>query len=276
MRKFTRISLLALVALLLTACPRPVRPPEKPPEAPPAPGSDVRGATVYQVSPQESDVQIFVYRGGPLSRLGHNHVVTSKALSGHAWIHPTFAKSGFELSLPVAELIVDDPEVRRTGGADFTSELSPSDREGTRRNMLRPEVLDAEHYPKIMLRAASVGGSLASPRVTARITIRNATRDVEVPTKISLQDDRLSASGEFDIQQTDFGIKPFSAALGALQVQDRLHIRFNVVAKKIGSRSRSSASVRARHLHIHVHQNRVMDEDGIFHTEHTEATESGG
>ena len=98
--------------------------------------------------------------------------------------------------------------------------------------MLRPEVLDAQGYPQIALRAAAVAGSLQAPRITARITIRNATRDVEVPTKLSVEGERLTASGEFDIQQTDFGIKPFSVAFGALEVQDRLHITFHVVAGK--------------------------------------------
>ena len=101
--------------------------------------------------------------------------------------------------------------------------------------MLRPEVLDAQSYPQIVLRAAAVAGSLQAPRITARITIRNATRDVEVPTKLSVEGERLTASGEFDIQQTDFGIKPFSVALGALEVQDRLHITFNVVGKRTRS-----------------------------------------
>ena len=44
--------------------------------------------------------------------------------------------------------------------------------------------------------------------------------------------DQVCASGEFDVLQTDFGIKPFSVALGALEVQDRLHIKFRIVAAK--------------------------------------------
>ncbi|MGH8179304.1 MAG: YceI family protein [Steroidobacter sp.] len=231
MRKRARISLLTLIALLLAGCPRPIRTPEEPP-APADTAADTRGAAVYGVNSRNSEIHILVYRGGALSRLGHNHVITSKSVSGRAWIHPTFAKSGFELSFPVSELVVDDLETRRAAGAEFTAEISAASLEGTRKNMLRPEVLDAERFPTIELRAANVAGSLESPRITARITIRGATRDVEVPTKLSVQGARLSAMGEFDIQQTDFGIKPFSAALGALEVQDRLHIRFNIVANK--------------------------------------------
>jgi polyisoprenoid-binding protein YceI len=231
MRKLIRIPALTLAAALLAGCPRPVRPPEAPAPTP-APSADTRGAAVYEFLPKESTVQIYVYRGGALSRLGHNHVITSRSLSGRAWIHPTFTRSGFELAFPVAELIVDDPEARKAAGAEFAAEVPQGDKEGTRKNMLRPEVLDAQTYPQVVLRAAAVAGSLQAPRITARITIRNATRDVEVPTKLSVEGERLTASGEFDIQQTDFGMKPFTVALGALEVQDRLHITFNVIAKQ--------------------------------------------
>jgi polyisoprenoid-binding protein YceI len=98
--------------------------------------------------------------------------------------------------------------------------------------MLKPEVLDGEHYPQVKLQAAKVGGTLQAPQVTARITIKDATREVEVPVQVAIEGAKLSASGEFDILQTEFGIKPFSVALGALEVQDRLHIKFRIVAEK--------------------------------------------
>jgi hypothetical protein len=58
------------------------------------------------------------------------------------------------------------------------------------------------------------------------------SRDVQVPVKMAVEGGKLTASGEFDILQTEFGIKPFSVALGALEVQDKLHIKFNITADK--------------------------------------------
>ncbi|HKU17363.1 MAG TPA: YceI family protein, partial [Steroidobacteraceae bacterium] len=193
---------------------------------------DTRGATVYQISPQQSEVSILVFRGGKFSRLGHNHVMTSHDVTGRAWVHPEFARSGFELSFPVAQLAVDEPQARRAAGSDFPPDIPQSDRDGTRKNMLRPEVLDSERYPEVRLRSARVGGTLAAPQVTAHITIKDASRDVEVPLKLAVAGQRLDASGEFDIAQTDFGMKPFSVALGALEVQDKLHIKFRIVAQR--------------------------------------------
>jgi polyisoprenoid-binding protein YceI len=233
-RSTTRVALLVCLSALLSACPKAVRPPLPTPSVPPTVPADTRGATIYDVSGENSELDILVFRGGALARLGHNHVVSSRTLSGRVWIHPQFQRSGFELSFPVKELTVDDPQRRRAAGSDFPPEIPQADRDGTRQNMLRAEVLDAERFPTITLIAATVGGTLESPRITARITIKQTSRDVEVPTKIVLDGRRLTATGEFDVQQTDFGIKPFSAALGALEVQDRLHIKFKVVAEKKG------------------------------------------
>lgn len=231
-RTAVRAVLLACLVALLTACPKPVRPPPPAPSVPPVVPADTSGATVYDVSAANSELDILVLRGGALSKLGHNHVISSRTLSGRAWLHPQFPRSGFELSLPVKDLIIDDPQSRRAAGGDFPPDVPQADKDGTRKNMLRPEVLDAERYPKITLSAARVAGTPESPSVTARITIKDVSREVAVPMKITVEGSRLSASGEFDIQQTDFGIKPFSAALGALEVQDRLHIKFKVVGQR--------------------------------------------
>jgi polyisoprenoid-binding protein YceI len=227
-----RILLALVFACLVASCARPVRAPGPIPSIPPEPAADTRGAQVYTVSSDASRLHILVYRGGKLARLGHNHVVTSRSISGRAWLHPEFERSGFELTVPVQSLIVDDPEDRRAHGADFPLGISQKDIEGTKRNMLRPEVLDGERYPTISIKCAEVKGTRDSPTVTARITIKEGTRDISVPVQIAIDGARLTATGEFDILQTDFGMKPFSVVLGALEVQDRLHLEFSIVAEK--------------------------------------------
>lgn len=231
-RASLRMMSLAGLAVLLSACPRPIRPPEAPPGVPEQAPADTRGAQLYDVDAGASDVHILVFRGGTLARLGHNHVLTSKRLHGRVWIHPEFTRSGFELALPVSELIVDDAEARRAAGAEFPPDVPQSDKDGTRQNMLKPEVLDAQRYPEIKVRSARVSGSLAAPQITARITIKDVSRELQVPAKVALQAGRLNATGEFEVLQSDFGIKPFTAALGTLAVQDRLRIRFRIVAER--------------------------------------------
>ena len=232
-----RTGVLLLLCLGLTACPRPVQPPAPAPSVPPrpapsepAPLPSEEGATLYEIDPGASVVHIHVFRGGTFARLGHNHVVSSKSVTGRVWMRQQFSRSGFELSFPVADLIVDDPEARRAAGSDFPPEIPAADKEGTRKNMLRKEVLDAENYPKVTVKSAAISGSMQAPNITASITIKGATREVTVPARIAVNGAQLTASGEFDIKQTDFGMKPFSVAMGALEVQDPLHIRFELTA----------------------------------------------
>lgn len=229
--KWRQIAVAVALLGLVASCARPVRAPEPVPEIAREPVVDTRGARVYTVDPAASRVHILVYRGGALARLGHNHVVTSRSVTGRAWLHPTFERSGFELRIPVESLIVDDPRDREAHGQDFPPGISQKDIEGTKRNMLKAEVLDAERYSTISLQAAKVSGSLESPVVTARITLKGVTREVAIPIELAVDAQRLTASGAFDILQTEFGMKPFSVALGALEVQDRLHLEFKVIAE---------------------------------------------
>jgi polyisoprenoid-binding protein YceI len=236
MRFKIRILLPLSVCLLAAGCftntriPPPVAAPSAPPIA--VTPIEVPGAVLYQVDPAASKVDILVYRGGTLARLGHNHVMTSKSVAGRVWRHPQLEKSGFELSFPVAELVVDDPEARRAAGTEFPPDIPQGDKDGTRKNMLRAEVLDAEQFPRVKLQSVSVSGSETAPQITTRITLKDVTREVVVPAKVSIEGSRLTASGEFDIQQTNFGMKPFSVALGAIAVKDQLHIKFELVAEK--------------------------------------------
>ena len=227
---------LVVLATLLSGCPKPTRPTEPAAPAPapptPAPTQPVSGATYYEVSPGESTLDILVYRAGALARLGHNHVMSARNLQGRIWTHTAPAQSGFDVSFPVAQIVVDDPEARRAAGSEFPPDISQSDRDGTRKNMLREEVLDAGNFPRITLKSLRFTGPVQKPQITARVTIRDVSREVPLAPTVKIEGSRLTVAGELDLLQSDFGIEPFTAALGALTVQDRLRVRFRVVADR--------------------------------------------
>jgi polyisoprenoid-binding protein YceI len=198
--------------------------------AQPAASAIPPGAAAYVVDAERSVVTLRVYRAGRLARLGHNHVITSATETGYAWTSGAPATSGFELRVPVAELVVDDPAARAAAGEDFPGALPDSAREGTRRNMLRPEVLDGERYPQIVVRADSLGGTWEVPTVTANVTLRDQTRRIDVPLDIARESAAIVARGTFSILQSDFGITPFSVGGGAIQVADAVEIAFEIHA----------------------------------------------
>ena len=228
-----------LVAILigslgvLAGCPRPQVVEAPPTKGPEVPEPQLAGAEIYRIDPAQSRVHVLVYRGGPMARLGHNHVMTVQGLSGRVWFHPqSVARSGFEMQFPVAHMIVDDGDARLAAGPEFPPDVPEKDKAGTRANMLREEVLNGAAHPRIELRSIEVSGVLPVVQIAAAITLKGVTREVQVPAAVSIDEQRLQAQGEFTIRQTDFGITPFSVAMGAIQVADELRIRFDVNAAR--------------------------------------------
>lgn len=218
-----------LFMLVLSACAG--MPPSTVEPLPAAPALPVAGAAVYRILPEASELRIRAYRGGPLGDVGHNHVIVTSDLKGVVYLHPRITASGFKLKIPLQSLRVDPPKARSEAGAGFDSTVSDEDRAGTRKNMLGPEVLDAERYPVMTLRSIKVEGPAWYPRITVRITLHGVSHDYVVPTAIVRGDDgRLTAIGGVKLKQTDFGITPFSVLGGALRVQDTVHVSFKFVA----------------------------------------------
>jgi hypothetical protein len=228
----SRLLVLACLALSAACAPRRAERPPGPVATPPPGGATPipAGSRRFVIDPDQSVVSIRVYRAGPLARLGHNHVVTSGDESGYAWLGQSPGDCGFQLRLPVAALVVDDPDARRQAGADFAASVPDDAREGTRRNMLSQAVLDEEHYPWITVRADRLEGAWSGLSATVTIAIRDARPTVAVPLEILREGGRLSAHGTVSLRQSDLGLVPFSVAGGAIQVADSLEIEFTVVA----------------------------------------------
>jgi polyisoprenoid-binding protein YceI len=191
------------------------------------------GARQFNVVAEESLLQILVYRGGPMARLGHNHVVASKHLQGTVQLSEDLTRSRFDLRFPVNQLTVDEPAMRELAGADFPPGVPQSAREGTRKNLLSDALLDGAAHPEIRLRAVDVAlGTDGGYDVGVEVTLKGRAHIVRVPMKITRSDGELRASGEFKLKQSELGLKPFSVAMGTLVVLDEMTIRLEVVARE--------------------------------------------
>src|SRR6266702_6616566 len=161
----------AIVVLIsLAGCPTRPHGPEAPPAtavgvSPPPPGSlqPRHEGRPYDVEPRESLLTILAFRGGALAKAGHNHVIASHDMSGTLYVPDDQSRSTFEVRVPVAQLTIDEPELRGKEGPDFPTEVPDSAKEGTRRNMLSEALLNGAQYPDITLVSqhidATAGGS---------------------------------------------------------------------------------------------------------------------
>lgn len=211
-------------------------PPQQAPQQPVTPAATgvtpPAGAREYRVVAAASLLQILVYRGGAMARLGHNHVIASHQLAGKVFVTDDPFGTRFDISIPVNELTVDEPALRAAAGPDFPPGVPESAREGTRGNLLSEALLDGVHFPEIRLRATDVRAAGETYDVGVEVTFKGATHALRVPVAVKRQEDAITASGEFPLRQTELGLKPFTAALGALVVLDEMRVRFDVTARQ--------------------------------------------
>ena len=225
------------------------------PSLQPVPGAaPLHEGRPYVVSSRESLLTILAFKGGTLAKAGHNHVIASHDVAGTIYVPEDPSRATFEMRLPVAQLTIDERELRIREGTDFPPDVPDSAREGTRRNMLSAALLAGDEYPEIVLEqgtaTASSGAAAASPGATAassgatlassggarqisasvQMTVRGQPHTLTVPLTYELGDSQLVITGELSIRQSELGLTPFSALLGALQVQDEMRVKFRFVA----------------------------------------------
>jgi len=226
MVRYALVAALATLALLSACAPQPAEkqaPVGVPAEFPQAYYDQAasRGEPVYRVDPKQSLVVIEVRRGGSLARLGHDHVVAAHNVAGY--VAPQTGRA--DLYLALDGLTVDEPELRKAAG--FDTQPSESDIAGTRANML-DKVLETQKFPWALIHIGISRGQLA-----VAITLHGATHTFQVPATLTVNDAQVGAAGRLALNQTDFGITPFSILGGAVAVQDRLELRFDVRAERL-------------------------------------------
>lgn len=186
--------------------------------------AEAAGRQVLRIDAGRSLVSVEVHRGGPLAALGHDHVVAGRDLEGQVDIDGGRA----DLYLALDRLSVDEPGLRTQAG--LTTQPSREDIEGTRRNML-VKVLAAERHPFALIRVSRAGANAHTLRVA--ITLNGREHAYEVPAHLETQPAGILVSGRMSLNQSDFGIMPFAILGGALQVQDRVDLRFRILAGEV-------------------------------------------
>jgi polyisoprenoid-binding protein YceI len=187
--------------------------------------ASAQGKSVYRVDPASSLVYVTVRRAGSLARLGHDHVVASHQVQG--FVAPQEGRA--DLYVRLADLVVDEQALRLRAGLDtFPSE---ADIAGTRSNML-DKVLQVQLFPDAVISVHADENLPPGARLTVAFTLHGVTRTFDVPAQVQDPSDQMTVSGQFEFNQSDFGIQPFSILGGAIQVQDRLTLSFSIYARR--------------------------------------------
>lgn len=163
-----------------------------------------------------SECLLFSYKDGLLARLAHDLKLQVERFSievddtTHA-IKATFDPS----SIQVACAQID--------GRDDPSTLSKGDKKKIYDNVTK-DVLRTRKYPEIRFDSTNIVERGEGFAVEGTLQMYGKSRNIQ--TSVRGEDDRWVA--EVNIHQPDFGIKLFSAALGALKVKPDVTVRISV------------------------------------------------
>jgi polyisoprenoid-binding protein YceI len=114
-----------------------------------------------------------------------------------------------------ATLSIDARSIQILEAVGGMKSLSDKDRKDIAKN-IDEKVLQAGKYPELTFESTSVSGSDPNFTVAGNMTITGNTRPVNVA--VTVNGTQVTATTK--ISQKDFGIKPFSAMLGAIKLRD--------------------------------------------------------
>jgi hypothetical protein len=190
-------------------------------------------STEFRVDSDASWLRVLAYPDGPLKRFGHHHVISHHGISGVVVVAPDPLESTIKLELSVADLEVDDPEMRALEGEDFSDEVPQKDVDGTRGNMLGEDLLNGEEFTTIRIQSSAIEGSMPDVNIVVTVFVIGMESTVSFPASIELTDDSFVASGQLEVTHGELGISPFTAMGGAMSVRDLLVLKYEISGVRV-------------------------------------------
>jgi polyisoprenoid-binding protein YceI len=168
-------------------------------------------AGTYALGPSDGTVQVKTYRDGIAQAVGHDLVFEVTQWNATVTVGGDGA--------PAIELTVDPTSLEVREGLRGVKPLTDKDRADIKKN-IDAKVLERRPI-SFRSKSATVGDRIS---VTGDLTLGGTTR--EATFELADSDGRLT--GTLPITQSDYGIKPFRALMGALRVRDSVDVEIDV------------------------------------------------
>ena len=185
----------------------------------------------FKVDPAQSSLVVQLFKDGVAARLGHDHVVHARELSGTVAYDPRNPEaSSIRMAVEVGSLIADDPGTRRKFG--LAGEPSASDRAEIDKAMKADGQLAAARFPSMTFTSTAIATQPdGRVLVAGRLTIRGVTNELKFPAQMSVEGAQLRGRAQLKFKQSGFGYPPYSALLGAIKNKDEVILHIDLVAK---------------------------------------------
>ncbi len=161
---------------------------------------------------------VFSYKDGLLAKLAHDLKIRVERFT----IDVADDRSSIEATFETTSLSV---VCSRKDGRDDPGALSRGDIAKIHDN-LNDDVLESKRFPKATFASTNVVEDSGGYRVQGNLTLHGKTR----PLAFEVKKEGGKWVSEVRLHQPDFGIKPYSAALGALKVQADVTVKVSTPA----------------------------------------------
>ena len=171
----------------------------------------------YLVGPESGRLLVKTARTGLGSKAGHDLTIEVTRWRGNVVVDAVNPAS----SSVTVEVDADSFEVRQgTGGIKPLTDADRADIKDT----LRGKILNTGRYPTITFGSSRISGTAESFRIDGDLTIVGVTQPVTVEGQLVTG----RAHGSAVIVQSRWGIRPYSAFLGALKLRDEIEVQFDI------------------------------------------------
>src|SRR6266853_3320728 len=180
----------------------------------------------YRLDSSQSKFIAHALRGGLLWFKGHDHLVAVREFTGEAQMTPdTLTPASLEITA-------------KTASMEETSSVFTEPQKKIINKELREIVLLPDQYPDIVFRSTNVNGKAIGNgqydlKITGDLTLHGMTRQITIPTKVTVAGNDLRAQGEFSVNRSDFKVKATSAAHGLVRVRNKIKFTFDIVGHAI-------------------------------------------
>jgi polyisoprenoid-binding protein YceI len=166
----------------------------------------------YSLGPKDGKLLVKVERDGMAKKMGHDLTLEVADWSAEVTVDDDPAKSELTLTAKPSSMKV----VEAKGGA---KPLSENDKSDIKKN-IDNKILSGGQAITFKSKSVSLSGDKAN--VSGDLTIQGNTQPAQV--QLNITDTKVT--GRTSLTQSKFGIKPFSAMMGALKVKDNVEIEF--------------------------------------------------
>jgi polyisoprenoid-binding protein YceI len=180
----------------------------------------------HKLGPDRGQIMLRTFRDGLAATAGHDLTIEATRWSGELEVNDDLSPAGLDVRIDLGALVV------RAG----TGGIKPlSDRDRREIAVTARKVLAADRYPEATFAASTFSadaGGAGGGEISGTLTLRGTARPLRMRVT-ETGPDRYHAAAT--VVQSDYGIKPYTAFLGALRVRDAIDVAVDVDLSEPGN-----------------------------------------